>query len=179
MVLAQSLAKVGTVNNAVNDFDIQKCSRRCIVTGRELVPGEEFYSVLIADKGEIIRQDVSLGAWKGEPENAIGSWRSKVPDASAPKLTMAPHDLILQYFEELLNQGTNPELCYVLTLLMIRRKIARLEESMHESNGDEVLVVYCPKREQEYRVPVIDLSAERVQSIQDEIAKLLFSGSSA
>jgi hypothetical protein len=164
------------VNTAVTDFDIQKCSRRCIVTGRQFAPGEEFYSVLISEKGEIIRQDFSLEAWKGEPENALGSWRSRIPDESTPKVTMAPHDLILQYFEELLNQGTNPELCYVLTLLMIRRKIARLEETLHEANGEEVLIVYCPKREQEYRVPVIEMSAPRVQAIQDEISQLLFSG---
>ncbi len=158
------------------DFDIQRCSRKCAVTGRELVPGEVFYSVLITEGGEIIRKDYAVSAWSGAPENSLGSWRARVPDQSTPKLVMAPHDLILQLFEELLNQGSSPELCYVLALLMVRRKIARIEETVKEVGGGDVLVIYSPKSEREYRVPVSEPPAARVPEIQEQISRLLFSG---
>lgn len=163
----------------MNDYEFQKCTRKCAVTGMELAPGTEFYSVLLVQNGEIIRQDYSLAAWQGEPANALGSWRAKVPDSVTPKVSMAPHDLIVQYFEELQNLGNNPELAYVLALLMIRRKIARLEESLADEDGQQTLVIYCPKREQEYRVTVMELSPQRVEEIQSEISRLLFTGNAA
>jgi hypothetical protein len=39
------------------------------------------------------------------------------------------------------------------------------------------MVVFCQANETEYKVPVHELDAQRAASIQDELAKLLFSHS--
>ena len=35
------------------DYEVQRCSRHCAESGRELAPGEAFYSVLVAEGAEL------------------------------------------------------------------------------------------------------------------------------
>lgn len=97
-------------------------------------------------------------------------------DPNNQKVTWAPNDVILHYFVELEDRPAAADTRYVLTLLMIRRRILRLEESETSEHGEEWLVVFCPKTESEYRVLVTDPSPERIIVIQDELANLLFGG---
>lgn len=156
------------------DFDVQRCTRRCAETDHEFQPGEEFYSVLIATGSEITRQDYSISAWQGPPDNSIGWWKSQMPDINERKLHWAPNDVMLHYFEQLEGQTNAADTRYVLALLMVRRRILKIEETQQNDQGQEMLVVYCSKNENEYQVPVAQPRAERVQQIQDELAKLLF-----
>ena len=57
---------------------------------------------------------------------------------------------------------------------MVRRHILRLEDSEDES-GKEIMVLYCPRNEAEYRVPVVQPTQERINKIQSELELLLFS----
>jgi hypothetical protein len=158
----------------VLDFEIQRCTRQCVVAERELKPGEPFYSVLIQDGAKIIRQDYSLDAWEGPPENAFGFWKSEMPDPSARKLHWAPNDVMRHYFRQLVDGDENKDTAYVLTLLLVRRRLMRLEDTEQDEQGREVLVVYCPREEMEFRVPVVEPDAQRIQQIQEDLAKLLF-----
>ncbi len=160
------------------DFEVKKCTRRCAATQREFAPGEPFYSVLIEDQADVIRQDYCLDAWSGPPANALSFWRSQMPDPNAHKIDWAPSDVIVDYFRQLLDRGDRPDSLYVLTLLMLRRRLLRLEETEASEVGQEVLVVYCPKDEQEYQVPVADPTETRIREIQDELTQLLFASGS-
>ena len=62
------------------DYEVQRCTRHCCATGRELAPGEEFYSVLIAEGAELVRLDYAVEAWEGPPEGAVGWWKSQMPN---------------------------------------------------------------------------------------------------
>ena len=156
------------------DFDVQPRSRKCSQTDQPFEAGEAFYSVLLADGAEIVRHDFSARAWEGPPEDAIGWWKSEVPDHSAGKIHWAPNDVMLHYFEQIAGNPTKEDVRYVLTLLMIRRRILRLEES--DDDTAHQMTVYCPKNENTYRVPVLDPSPDRIEAIQEELAELLFSG---
>jgi hypothetical protein len=156
------------------DFDIQRCSRRCVATDREFTPGEMFYSVLIPQGAEVVRQDYSQRAWEGPPENAIGWWRSQLPEPHAKRGNWAPHEVMLDYFQRLQEQSGQEDVRYVLTLLMVRRRIFRLEDSQVDEAGREHLIVFCPRSETEYRVLVVPPDAARAVAIQEELARLLF-----
>jgi hypothetical protein len=156
------------------DFEIQRCSRRCAKTDREFAPGEVFHSVLIADGAEILRRDYGMDAWEGPPENVIGHWKSRMPEPHAKKASWAPNDVILHYFRELASQPDKQDTRYVLALLMIRRRIMRLESTETDAAGIEHLVMFCPRDEMQIQVPVVMPTPERVRQIQDELARLLF-----
>ena len=157
----------------MTDYEIQRFTRQCSATGRDLQPGEMFYSVLIAHGDELTREDYAPEAWKGPPEEAVGWWKSEVPDAKAKKRNWAPNDVMLQFFDELDEQPERADMRFVLTLLLVRRRVMRLEESETDEEGREVLVLFCPRRDATYQVPAIAPDDSRIEAIQEELARLL------
>ena len=156
------------------DYEIGRCTRHCTATDRELKPGEEFFSVIVAEGAELQRYDYSLEAWEGPPEGAVGCWKSQMPDLGAKRMHWAPNDVMLQYFEELQQQPERQDTRYVLALLLIRRRVMRLEEGQQDEQGREVMVLYCPRRETTYKVPAVTPDEARASQIQEELAELLF-----
>jgi hypothetical protein len=158
------------------DFDIQRCTRKCFATERELRAGEHYYSVLVQQGADVIRRDYAESAWQGPPEGTIGVWKSQMPGAGNKKLHWAPNDVMLHYFEQLAEIEEKRDVRYVLALLMIRRRVVRQESTETDEQGREVAVLFSPKTEQEYRVVVELPAAQRVQEIQNELASLLYAG---
>lgn len=156
------------------DFEIQRCTRRCAKTDRELQPGETFFSVLVPSGAEVIRQDFSVEAWTGPPEVSLGWWKSQLPDQAAKKVHWAPNDVMLHYFEQLEEQPEKLDVRYVLALLMVRRRVLRLDDTGKNEHGEETLTVFCPRNEKIYEVLVVTPDAARAEQIQEELARLLF-----
>lgn len=156
------------------DFEVQRCTRRCAKTDREFQPSEEFYSALISEGSAVVRYDYSKEAWDTPPDNALGWWKSRMPEPNARKVNWAPNDVMLHYFEQLADDASKVDVRYVLALLMIRRRVVRLEETRHDEDGRELMVLYCPKNENEYVIRVVEPVGDRVKEIQEELARLLF-----
>jgi len=158
------------------EYEIRSCTRRCAATDRELAPGEAFYSVLVQQGAELVRKDYSEQGWQGPPEGAIGWWKSRMPDPRTGKPTWAPNDVMLDLLEQLAEQPEKADMRFVLALLLVRRRVVRHDESLCDPQGGEVMVLCCPRRQTTYRVPVVMPDEARTQQIQDELAKLLFTG---
>lgn len=156
------------------DYEIQRCTRRCAVTGREFAPGEMFYSALVAQGADLVRQDYSADAWQGPPEHAVGWWKSQMPGANDRRVHWAPNDVMLQFFEQLAEQPDKQDMRYVLALLLVRRRVLRQDESEVDEQGREIFVLYCTRRDITYRVATVIPEESRINEIQDELAKLLF-----
>jgi len=155
------------------EFEIQRCTRHCTATGRELAPEEVFYSALVEEKGQIVRQDYCAEAWTGPPAPSMGWWKSRMPGRTGRRVNWAPSDVMLEYFEELADKPERGDVRYVLALLMIRRRIVRLEDTKLDEQGQETLVLYCPRREKNYDVQVTVPDEARAKQIQEELAALL------
>jgi hypothetical protein len=155
------------------DYEIRRSERHCAASGRELTAGEEFYSVLSRAGAELVRQDFATEAWQGPPQDALGWWKARVPSPDAKRIHWAPNDVMLDLFEQLADEPQQADLRYVLALLLMRRRVMRLEETQH-GEASETMLLYCPRRETEYRVPSATPTADRVKAIQDELARLLF-----
>ena len=158
----------------MQDFQVQRCTRRCAATDRDLKPEELFYSVLLADGADVIRRDYSEEAWEGAPDEAIGWWKSQMPSNDVRKLNWAPNDVMLHYFQQLEEQPEKADVRYVLTLLMVRRRILRLEDSEIDEENVEWMLTYCPRKDAEFRVRVVDPDPARIAEIQAELSQLLF-----
>jgi hypothetical protein len=169
---------------SVMDYEIHRSTRHCAKTGRELKPGEAFYSALTTAGAELVREDYSAEAWEGPPAEALGWWKSHVPSPDAKKLHWAPNDVMLDLFEQLADDRAQADLRYVLALLLIRRRVLRLEDTVTDettgeksgetSEAGETMVLYCPRRESEHRIAAVPPTAQRVSEIQQELARLLF-----
>ena len=163
------------------NYDVPRCSKICARTSRELKPGEWFHSVLLVEKGEIKRLDYSQDGWEGPPDDetleVIGHWKSRLPMPNDNKVKLAPNDILLNLCDQLADQLEKREMRYVLVLLLIRRRIFRLEkEETLPETGEKMMVVYCPKREGTYHIPVCDPSAEQIEEMQETLTSLLYAG---
>jgi hypothetical protein len=155
------------------DYEIQRCTRRCAATDRELKDGEKCYSVLVPEGGHVVRHDYAADAWPGPPENAIGWWQTTIVDPHAGRPQWAPGDVMLHYFERLLEDPTAVDARYILALLLVRRRVLRVEGSAVDEFGQNVLQLHCSRNETEYRVAEVMPTPERAAEIQQQLAELL------
>ena len=168
------------------DFEVQRLTRRCAATDRPLEPGDECYSVLEVQGADVIRKDFCREAWRGPPESAFGWWKSRVPEPVAKKIKLAPNDVLLELFDQLADQPLQEDLRYVLTLLLVRRRVFRLETSTEPASGiaergaaeesTRTMFVYCPKRDANYQVSARFPSPARIDEIQQQLSDLLIAG---
>src|SRR5262245_51483155 len=160
-------------NPRVIDYEISRCSRRCAASDRELKNGEVCYSVLVAEGAEIVRRDYSAEGWPGPPEGAIGWWKSTVVDPNAGRMSWAPNDVMLHYFERLADDPSAEDARYVLALLLVRRRVLRVEGKETDAAGRQVVVLHCGRNEAQYRVAEVVPTPERAAAIQQQLAELL------
>jgi hypothetical protein len=172
------------------DFEVQRCSRRCASTDRALEPGDLCYSVLEVRGAEVFRKDFSADAWKGAPDGTLGWWKSRIPEPTAKKIKLAPNEVLLDLFDQLAEQPEQADLRYVLALLLVRRRVLRVEEvsgvrcrvsdqsvsdtrHLTPDSFSELMRVYCAKRDASYDVAVCMPTGERVDEIQRQLSDLL------
>jgi hypothetical protein len=156
------------------DYEVQRCTRHCATSGRELREGEEFFSALVSEAGAVRRIDVAAEHWRGPPAGALGSWKSRMPDRGAQRARLAPSEVLLQLFAELEGDAANADMRYVLALLLVRRRIMRIEEAERSHQGSKELQLYCPRDESRHFVAQADPPPERIAEIQQQLSGLLF-----
>lgn len=155
------------------DYEIQSSTRHCAKSGRELLAGESYFSVIVPEGSGVKRLDYAADAWEGPPADAIGWWKSTREQSESRGPHWAPGDVVLNFFDELEQHPENQDMRYVLALFLVRRRIMRLEETETNEQGQEELVLYCPRRETTYRVPVLVPSDSRIDEIQEQLARLI------
>ena len=158
------------------DFDIKRCTRRCAATDRELQPNEPFYSVLLKDGGDLLRQDFAESAWQGPPEGAVGCWKSRMPSAEPRKIKLAPNQVMLNLFEELADRPEKRQLRYLLTLMLVRRRVMQLVETrLDPHTGAELLCVQHAKHDSPSEVETAEpVGPEEADALQAELTTLLY-----
>jgi hypothetical protein len=164
------------------DFEIQRSTRRCAATDRALEPGELCYSMLEVQGADVVRKDFAASAWSGPPEGAFGWWKSRVPEPHAKKIKLAPNEVLLELFDQLAEQPESDDMRYVLALLLVRRRVLRLDSPALPAAkplpvaGVQTMTVFCPLREATYEVTEVMPSDERIDEIQQQLGELLVSG---
>ena len=156
------------------DYQIQPNTRRCFATGRELQPGERYFSVLLDEGGKFVRRDYGADAWQGPPAGAFSFWAGRVPTAEAKKRPPIDDELLLDCFTRL-DGETDPRRVsfrFVLALLLMRRKRLKLEGAAAEG-GDEVLTMRCTRGGATHHVVNPRLTDEQIAEVQDEVFQVL------
>jgi hypothetical protein len=156
------------------EYQIQANTRRCAASGRDLRPGEKFYSVLLEEGGGFVRKDYASEAWQGPPPGAFSFWAGKVPTDEAARRPRIDDELLVDCFQRLEGQ-TDPgrlNFRYIVALLLLRRKRFKFEETRQEG-GQEVLCLRCTRTRTPYQVVNPRLTAEEMAQVQEEVFKVL------
>src|SRR5438309_1207000 len=88
----------------MTDYQIQPPSRRCAVTGRELQPGEKFFTALLEEGTKFVRRDYSSAAWQGPPPQAFSFWCGRVPAREESKRPPIDDEMLVDCFHRLEGQ---------------------------------------------------------------------------
>jgi hypothetical protein len=156
------------------DYQIQPNTRRCSVTGRELQPGEQVYSVLLDEAGKFVRKDYSGEAWQGPPQGAFSFWVGRVAANDKKRRPPIDDEVLLDCFQRLEGQ-LEPERVkfrFVLGLLLMRRRRFKFEETKKE-DGEEVLYLRCAQTGAHHRVVNPNLTEEEMASVQQDVFQAL------
>lgn len=157
----------------MQDYEIRGFTRKCAATGEVIPAGATFYTVVRPGAPEYLREDYSLSAWKGPPEDAIAWWKSIATESGVRK-PRVPSEIIIEYFEQLEQDAARDEERFVLALLMIRRRILRLEEETKDEQGRAIMQVFCHRNEKAYQVRVaMPRTKAREKEIESRIVALL------
>ena len=155
------------------NFDFKRSSRKCSISGREFDVGEEYISALLEIDGEMVRQDIGCDQWKESQDNCIGWWKSRVPDLTKGQVYWAPRDVLVSYFQRLVDQANDKDKAYVMAILMLQKKILKLLDTAESDDGDVMQLMENSSRER-FEVPVVDLTTDQITQIQAEFAEKLF-----
>ena len=162
--------------------EIPRCTKFCAATGQEITPGQTVFSVLLEEEGNYKRIDYSQEGWKNRPENSnesashiLGWWKHKLPIAAEKKAKLAPNEILLSLFEQLTEQPDKQELGYVLALLLVRRRVFRLEKEEKATDGQswDKIVIYHPKTDTTHEIFVAVPEQQRIEELQNELANLI------
>lgn len=160
------------------DFKVSRCSRRCHAQDRPLRPGEAFFSVVIeAEDGELKRRDYSAEAWKEPPEGALGWWKAKMPEAGQRKLVLAPDAVLVDLLRQLAADAERAELAYLLSLLLLRRRVIRpAEATSAEANevADEKMLLEVVADGQQIEITECTIQPAGAAKLRDELYELLY-----
>jgi hypothetical protein len=129
--------------------------------------------VLTEENGNVKRMDYAAENWLGPPAEFLGWWKTKVPNTNETKVRIAPNDVLLNLFDQLSRQPENADMRYILTLLLIRRRLFRYEKEEENEEGQKVLVVYSLKENATYEIPVITPDQERLKEVQRQLATFI------
>lgn len=155
-------------------YQIQSSSRRCSRTGRELQPGERFYSVLYDREGKWVREDLSVEAWQGPPPDAFSFWLSRVPVKEQSRGVIVDDEVLTACFERLAEDPEPQKLRfrYIVALLLMRRKRLKFED-VEIKDGQEVLVLRDARTRTCHRVVNPQLTEQELMDVEQEVEKLL------
>jgi hypothetical protein len=156
------------------DYQIQASSRRCATTGREIQPGERYYSVLFEEGDTFVRRDYSEAGWQGPPEGAFSFWKTRLAVGNTPRRPPIDDALLLDCFHRLegAHEPSKVGFRYVMALLLMRRKRFRLEQTRREGE-QEVLLFRCTRKGDRYQVVDPGLSDDELDAIQEEVFRVL------
>jgi hypothetical protein len=164
----------GGEHAGMTDYQIQVNTRRCAVSGRELRPGERYYSVLLDEGGKFHRLDYSSESWQGPPAGAFSFWSGRISADQGDRRPQIDDDLLLECFQRL-EADTDPgrvNFRYVAALLLMRRKRLKFEEARTEGDR-EVLSLREVRSRTLHQVVNPRLNEEAMATVQDEVFKVL------
>jgi hypothetical protein len=158
----------------MTEYQIQPNTRRCTVSGRELKPGERYFSVLLDEAGKFVRKDYAAEAWQGPPADAFSFWAGRVPAAGARRRPPIDDDMLLECFQRLegRTEPASENFRYVLALLLMRRKRFKFEEARNVGDR-EVLVLKCGRTGTRHEVANPHLTDEQMASVQEDVFQAL------
>jgi len=168
------------MNPLANEWPIKHRADVCATTGRPFADGEHFYTLLFREGNGYRREDLSAEAWATRNENIrpFSFWKTHYePPAPAPPEPLGKENAE-ELLRRLLGEQTQPNACYVLAVMLERKRMLKQIKSEATEKGP-VLIYEHTKSGDVFIVPDLQLRLDELESLQNEVAHLLKGAASA
>lgn len=158
----------------MTEYQIQPHTRRCAVTGRDLQPGERYFTALLEEADHFLRHDYSCEAWQGPPPGTFSFWAGRVPPPEVAARPKFDAEMLMDCFLRLENQTDDSRVNfrYVLGLLLMRQKRLKFEQAITEGDSEKICL-RCVHTGTKHQVTNPRLSEEQLSQVQEEVFKVL------
>ncbi len=132
-------------------YEVAKPGGKCVLTGRDIPPGEKFMAAVKETPTGFERADVCLDAWKDYPrEGLLAFWQSTMPQPNAKKKLFVDDEVLKQIFEKLADTEEPAKLGFrfVLGLILMRKRILMYEGTRTEGDKEIWTIRYRGKDDQ-------------------------------
>lgn len=172
----------GLIFSDFMEWQIKTIARKSSLSGEAFEPGDRVVSLIYQDPiaGELGRADLlpdQVDAFE-LPGEVMGRWvrvvKSPDEDSVSARETMASaEDFFLSLYESEQAEGkeTSDMLKHLLALMLERKRVLRALGERQTSGEQNYLHV---KTKREFKVPIVDLSAELMLKIEDTIGDIIF-----
>src|SRR5438105_4833222 len=107
-------------------YELTRPAGKCVLSGRDIPPGEKFMAALRETPLGFERLDISLDAWPDfDRKDVVGFWQTTMPTAEQKKKLFVD-EVVLWQFVGLIGAAKAPtknNFCFLVVLIMMRKKL--------------------------------------------------------
>lgn len=153
---------------------IARRSRTCARTGAAIEADQVFYSALLENGDEFAREDYTAEAWPEVDKGRFFSyWKNKPVAEAGNGKAKVDYERLLSFFDSL-DGAVEPGrrlFRYVLALMLVRRRILRLDGTARTEEGDR-LILWDRRITGALDVEAPEATPEQVAATQDKLNEL-------
>ena len=158
------------------EWKVNRSQRVCAVSSRVFEAGDSFFSALKEEEDSFIRLDYAEDIWPEVDKSAFFSyWKAHIPEKGQEKKNKLKIDTeaFYTFFCSLQNQekSSNRLFAYLLALILVRKRLLRLEEIEKHSEGEH-LIIYDTRKKEELRIEVPEVTAEAMNEAKNRLEEI-------
>ena len=160
----------------MTEWDIQSRSDACTGCQRAFADKETYQTLLSMEPGGYTRRDLCGSCFAGASRDGVISyWQGeyKMPPPPAPEaIQKETAETLLRKLVE----STDPSHAatrYILAVMLERKRILKHRDTVHQENGDELLVYEHAGTGESFTIPDPHLRLDQLEQVQQEVAALL------
>lgn len=162
------------------EWEVERTSGKCTVSGRPLSEGEEFYAVLFDRNGKLERIDYALESWNGPPEGAYCFWKSRVPVKEKKRQVWVDNDILANLFVRLADEEDEGKIQFrfVLALLLMRKRLLKYEQTLRDGDREHWQMRFLGELANQaggavHLVRNPQLSDEQIKTVSEQLSAIL------
>ena len=160
----------------MTEWDIQSRSDACTACQRPFADKEVYHTLLSVDATGYSRRDLCGACFASTSRDGVASyWQGeyKVPAPPPPEpIQKATAETLLRKLVES-PDPSHAATRYILAVMLERKRILKHRDTVHEENGDDLLVYEHARTGDSFTIPDPHLRLDQLAHVQEEVAALL------
>jgi len=160
----------------MTEWDIQSRADACTACQRPFASKEAYHTLLSVDATGYARRDLCGACFVNAPRDGVVSyWQGeyKLPPPPPPEaIQKETAETLLRKLIE----STDPSHAaarYILAVMLERKRILKHRDTVHEENGEDLLVYEHARTGESFTLPDPHLRLDQLAHVQEEVAALL------